>query len=76
MTSQSARTSLFAHMKATKRLPSPPGTALEVLQLCRAEDADIHKIADVIMSDPALSGRLLKFANSPTGNCRRCLFRR
>jgi diguanylate cyclase (GGDEF)-like protein len=57
--------SLFAKLKATKRLPSPPGTALRVLKLCRDENVDIQDIAGTIMSDPALSGRLLKFANSP-----------
>jgi len=57
--------SLFVELKATKRLPSPPGTAIRVLALCRREDADLKEIADVIMADPALTARLLKFANSP-----------
>lgn len=57
--------SLFAELKATKRLPSPPGTAIRVLALCRREDADLKEIAEVIMADPALTARLLKFANSP-----------
>jgi diguanylate cyclase (GGDEF)-like protein len=57
-------TPLLARLKTDKRLPSPPGTALRVLELCRLEDTDVHQIADVIMSDPALSGRLLRYANS------------
>jgi HD-like signal output (HDOD) protein len=65
MAAESISPFLFAQLKASKRLPTPPGTALRVLELCRAEDADMTKIADTIKSDPALSARLLKFANSP-----------
>ena len=60
-----AQQNLLSRLKASKRLPSPPGTALRVLELCRQDDAEINGIADTIMSDPALSGRLLKYANSP-----------
>ena len=55
---------LFTQLKAARRLPSPAGTALRVLELSKRDDAEVREIADVIMSDPALSGRLLKFANS------------
>ncbi|MFH1745421.1 MAG: GGDEF domain-containing protein [Planctomycetota bacterium] len=55
---------LLAKLKNAKRLPSPPGTALQVLELARNEDSTIQSIADTIMSDPALSTRLLKYANS------------
>ena len=57
--------SLFSRLKAARRLPSPPGAALRVLELCRCDDVGITEIADTIMCDPALTGRLLKFANSP-----------
>lgn len=57
-------TDLFSRMKAARRLPSPPGTALRVLSLCRQCDVDVGEVAAAIMSDPALSGRLLKYANS------------
>ena len=56
---------LFGELRATKRLPSPPGAALRVLELCRQDDADMREISRVIASDPVLAGRLLKFANSP-----------
>ncbi|MFH1418334.1 MAG: GGDEF domain-containing protein [Planctomycetota bacterium] len=56
---------LFAKLKSSKRLPSPPGTAIRVLELCRRDDVDVGEIADVIMSDAALTARLLKYANSP-----------
>jgi HD-like signal output (HDOD) protein len=56
--------SLFSSLRGSGRLPSPPGAALRVLELCRADDTDIRRIADVVMADPALSGRLLRYANS------------
>ena len=65
MMSTDSSTTLLKQLKAAKRLPSPPGTAVRVLELCRRDDAKIQDIADTIMSDPALSGRLLKYANSP-----------
>jgi diguanylate cyclase (GGDEF)-like protein len=55
---------LLRRLKADNRLPSPPGTALRVLELCRQDDTPVHEVADAIMSDPALSVRLLKYANS------------
>ncbi len=62
---------LLSKMKAAKRLPSPPGTAIQVLELCRRDDVECQDIADVIMADAALSGRLLKFANSPISGINR-----
>jgi diguanylate cyclase (GGDEF)-like protein len=55
---------LLAQLKAAKRLPSPPGTALRVLELCRSDQTEAGQIAEAIMCDPALAGRILKFANS------------
>jgi two-component system cell cycle response regulator len=57
-------TSLIDRLRTARQLPSPPRIALRILELCRREDTEIHEIADVIMSDPALSGRLLRYANS------------
>jgi len=54
----------LSRLKAARRLPSPPGIAIRVLNLCRREDTEIQDIADTIMSDPAISARLLKYANS------------
>ena len=65
MTEQKSN-SLFSRLKSAKRLPSPPGTAMRVLALCEQDESDINKVSDVIMSDPALASRLLKFANSPS----------
>src|SRR5262245_666075 len=56
---------LFAKIKSAKRLPSPPGTAIRVLEICKRDDVEIQEVADLLMCDAALSARLLKFANSP-----------
>ena len=51
--------------QATGELPSPTGIALTILQLAQRDDTSVKDIARVTKSDPALSGRLLKFVNSP-----------
>jgi two-component system cell cycle response regulator len=55
----------IAESKAANEFPSPTGVALAVLDLCQREDTSTKEICKVIGADPALSGRLLKFANSP-----------
>jgi diguanylate cyclase (GGDEF)-like protein len=56
--------SLFRQLKAAKRLPSPAGMALRVLELCRKDNTPVGEVAETMMADPALSARLLKYANS------------
>ncbi len=56
---------LFAELKAAERLPSPQGVALKVLELSSQEDAPLEDIARLIQADPALSAKVLNFANSP-----------
>jgi diguanylate cyclase (GGDEF)-like protein len=56
---------LYQRLKASNRLPSPPGVALRVLELARADDASLEDLQKTISSDPALSGKILKFVNSP-----------
>ena len=46
------------------QLPSPKGVALAVLALSRREDVTLGEIALAIQTDPALSSRLIKLANS------------
>ncbi len=46
------------------RLPSPPAIALKILEAVRGEDNSFDDIAQVIMSDPSLTIRVLKIANS------------
>ncbi len=58
-------TDTYERIKATNALPSPAGVAVEVLRLTGDRDAPIEAITELIESDPALAGRLLKYANSP-----------
>lgn len=55
---------LLARLKRIARLPTPPGTALEILRLCQQDDISISQLSDTLAADPALSLRLLKYANS------------
>jgi len=48
------------------QLPTPKGVALAVLELARRENVTLAEIARVIQTDPALSGRLIKLANTGT----------
>jgi len=57
---------LFQRLKASNRLPSPPGVALRILELARSDDTSMEDMAKTISSDPALTSRLLKFVNSPS----------
>lgn len=61
----------FDELKTTGKLPSPSGVALRIMELCRKEDVTIAELARVVQADPALSGRLIKFANSAMAGPRR-----
>lgn len=56
---------LLDRLVASNRLPSPPGVAMRVLELCRADDVSIVDVVDAIGADPALASKLLKYVNSP-----------
>jgi diguanylate cyclase (GGDEF)-like protein len=51
-------------LKLTGALPSPTGVGLSILELTRGEDYSMSEITRVISSDPALTGRIIKLANS------------
>jgi diguanylate cyclase (GGDEF)-like protein len=51
-------------VKAPSRLPTAPGVALRIINLCRRDDTQIYEIAEIIMLDAALTARLLRYANS------------
>lgn len=46
------------------QLPSMPGTVVKLLQMFADADVCIDDIVDTIKTDPAMSGRILKAANS------------
>jgi len=63
--------SLLSKLKNCSRLPSPPGTAIHLLDLCQNDDVSITDLANTLAADPALSLRLLKYANSALVGCSR-----
>lgn len=54
----------FDELKLTGQLPSPPGVGMKILKLTQGEDFSAEEIGRTIMADGALTGRLLKIANS------------
>ncbi|MCE5180443.1 MAG: diguanylate cyclase [Betaproteobacteria bacterium] len=61
----------FDELKASGQLPSPQGVALAILKLMQQDEVTLQEIAHVIQTDPALTGRLIKFANSAHSGTRR-----
>jgi diguanylate cyclase (GGDEF)-like protein len=61
----------FYELKAADRLPSPSGIALAVMRLVQRDDATAQQVAQLLQTDPALSGRVLAFANSAAFGARR-----
>lgn len=60
----STRREIFDKLSNTKKLPSPSGTTLRVIQLCHDETTSLSDIADAIQTDPAFTAELLKYANA------------
>ena len=51
-------------MKATGKLPSPKGVAFSIIKLLQRDDFRVSELVRLVQSDPAIAGRLLKFANA------------
>lgn len=54
----------FEELKNSGELPSPTGVGMKILELTRTDDYSAEDMADAIMSDPSLTGRILRLANS------------
>ncbi len=54
----------FELSKAARQLPSPTGVVLRVLRLAEDETTSAAELARALQVDPALAGRVLKYANS------------
>ncbi len=54
----------FEELKRLNRLPSPNGVALEVMRLTQRDEVTVGEIANALLPDPALTGRLVHLANS------------
>lgn len=63
----------FHELKTSNRLPSPSGTALEIMKLLQREDAEIADVTKLVKLDPALSGRVLQFSNSAAAGSHRSI---
>lgn len=51
-------------LRAAGKLPSPGGVALAIMEKSQQEGVTVQEISLLIQSDPALAGRLMKYANS------------
>src|SRR5262249_25682807 len=60
-----ASRTLLERLQKAERLPSPPGVALRIVELCRRENSTARELTDILSTDAALTARLLKYANSP-----------
>jgi len=60
----SVASALFEKLVKTRSLPTPSATALRVLELADQPNCSLVEVADVVSADPAISARILKFANS------------
>ena len=54
----------IGELRTSGRLPSPKGVALAVMRLARRDDVTMEEIAEVVQTDPAITGRLIRLANS------------
>lgn len=54
----------FEELRLTGKLPSPTGVGLRILQITQRDDVSLEEVASVLQTDPTLTGRLLKLANS------------
>lgn len=57
----------FATLKASGMLPSPKGVALAVLELTQKNDVSLQTLTHLVQTDPAMAGRILRYANAVHG---------
>ena len=60
-------------LKSCTNLPSLPAIALKIIDASKDPDISLHEVSEIISSDPAISAKLLKIANSPLYSQRRAL---
>ena len=59
------RDKLFNRLGKCTNLPSPPGVAARIIELCEDPGVDLNAVANVLGQDPALTSKVLRIANSP-----------
>lgn len=58
----------FEELKTGGLLPSPRGVALTVLEVAGCPNASVHDITRLVQVDPAMAGRILRYANGAQGS--------
>ncbi len=58
---------------AAERLPTPDGVALAIMEAWENDRTTVQELARLVQTDPALSGRVLKLANSAAAGARRAV---
>ena len=59
------RDRLFNRLGKCTNLPSPPGVATRIIELCEDPGVELNAVANVLGQDPALTSKVLRIANSP-----------
>ncbi|MFT5050152.1 MAG: two-component system cell cycle response regulator [Chlamydiales bacterium] len=54
----------FEEIKLSGDMPSPAGVGMRILQIMRTDDYETDEIGQAIMTDPSLTGQILRVANS------------
>lgn len=54
----------FDELKTSERFPSPSGPARRIMQLVQKDTASVQELSQLIKTDPALTARIIGFANS------------
>ena len=62
---------IFEDLRAGGLLPSPKGVVLSILDATRRDNVSIHEIVRLVKIDPAISGRILRYANAASGGSQR-----
>ncbi len=59
-----ATTSSLDELLASDQVPSLPEVAIRIIEIAQQEDPDTQELVNAVRTDPAIAGRVLKFANS------------
>ena len=59
-----ATTSSLDELLASEQVPSLPEVAIRVIEIAQQDDPDTQELIRTVRTDPAIAGRVLKFANS------------
>ena len=55
---------IVERLRSTRSLPTMPGIAVKLVDLCRRDDVPLSEVTTTLQGDPALAAKILRFANS------------